>query len=216
MEDKINFQKVFKTTIENLKKENIKPSLLLHVCCGPCFSQPVLDLYDYFDITIIYNNSNIYPKVEYDRRLNELKNFVNKKYPNIKIIEFPYDNLTYNKFISPLKDIKEGGERCKVCFHKRLAQGYAYASQNGFDYFGTVMSISRYKNSQTLNKIGEELSLLYPNTKWLFADFKKEDGYQKSLKIVKDEGMYFQHYCGCIYSYQDYLRKEQLKKEANK
>lgn len=210
MTDKINFQKVFQNEVEILKKQNFKPKLLLHVCCGPCFTLPYEELKDYFDITIIYNNSNIYPKEEYERRLSELKQYILNHKFGIEVIEIPYDNLAYNKYLEPYKDYPEGSKRCEMCFLKRLSFGYQYASEHHFDYFGTVMTISRYKNSQVINHIGEELQKKYPNVKWLFADFKKNDGYNKSLQIVRDNNMYFQTYCGCIFSYK--IAQEKHKK----
>ena len=138
----------------------------------------------------------------------ELKKFLSEVDPQIKVIEVPYDNATYMKDLEPLKDIPEGGERCFKCYRKRLAFGYDYAEAYGYDYFGTVMSISRYKNSQELNKIGYELESTHSHTKWLPADFKKEGGYEKSLKIVREHEMYFQEYCGCVYSYNEYLKRK--------
>lgn len=201
MEKKINYQNYLLETLENIKKSNSRPKLLLHACCGPCFTIPYEELKDYFDITIIYNNSNIYPEDEYNRRLNELKNYVFKTCPSVKITEFPYDNEHYNKDLEPMADMKEGHERCRVCFRKRLSFGYEYAAKNGFDYFGTVMTISRYKNAQDINKIGLELQTQYKNVKWLAADFKKNNGYENSLILIKNSNMYFQEYCGCIYSF---------------
>lgn len=204
---RINYQKEFEKVVGSLPKDGKKPTLLLHACCGPCFTFPYELLKDHFDITIIYNNSNIYPEAEYIRRKEELKNYLSKIDKSIKVIEFPYDNLTYNKELEPLKDIPEGGERCYLCYQKRLSFGYEYAFRHGFDYFCSVMSISRYKNSAWINEIGYVLEEKYPSTKWLPADFKKNDGYQKSLKIVKENNMYFQEYCGCVYSYQKYQEK---------
>lgn len=201
MEKKINYQKILLETKENLKNLAIKPKLLLHTCCGPCFTIPYEELKDIFDITIIYNNSNIYPEEEYNRRLTELKRYVSQVCPEIKIIEIPYDNKTYNLDLEPMADMAEGHERCRVCFRKRLSFGFEYASKHDFDYFGTVMTISRYKNAQDINKIGLELQNIYPNVKWLCADFKKNNGYENSLLIIKEHEMYFQEYCGCIYSF---------------
>lgn len=201
MEKKINYQKQLENILSNLNTTGQKPKLLLHACCGPCFTIPYEELKDYFDITIIYNNSNIYPEEEYWRRLNELKAYVSKICPQVKIVELPYDNKTYNKDLEPMAEMAEGHERCRVCFRKRLSFGYKYAFDNGFDYFGTVMTISRYKNAQDINKIGLELQNEYPSVKWLSADFKKNNGYEKSLLIIREQKMYFQEYCGCIYSF---------------
>lgn len=210
MEDKKNYQEILQNTIKNLENTGNKPKLLLHACCGPCFTLPHEILCGHFNITIIYNNSNIYPKEEYKRRLNELKRFISDVSKDIKIIEIKYDNSTYNKILEPYKDYPEGSLRCQKCFEARLEYGYRYAVEHHFDYFGTVMTISRYKNSQVINRIGKELEKRYPSVKWLLADFKKNNGYERSLKIVREHEMYFQDYCGCIYSYQK--RQEKLKK----
>ena len=207
MENRKNYQKYLEFEIENIRKSGKKPKLLLHACCGPCFTIPYEILKDYFEITILYNNSNIYPKEEHDRRLNELKTYLSDLGVNLELIETKYDNDLYNLDLEERKDDKEGHERCRICFRKRLKEGFEYASTHGFDYFGTVMTISRYKNAQDINKIGETLQLEYPTVKWLYADFKKNDGYEKSLIIIKEHEMYFQEYCGCKYSYQAYLNK---------
>ena len=207
MEKKINYQNELRYVLENLKKDGKKPTLLLHACCGPCFTIPYEEIKDYFDITIIFNNSNIYPKEEHDRRLSEFKRYLKEIDANITLLEFPYDNENYSKDLESHADDKEGHERCRICFRKRLGFGFQYASEHGFDYFGTVMTISRYKNAQDINKIGFELQEKYPTTKWLPADFKKNDGYEKSLLVIKEHEMYFQEYCGCIYSYKAYKNK---------
>ena len=207
MENRKNYQKYLEFELENIRKSGKKPKLLLHACCGPCFTIPYEILKDYFEITILYNNSNIYPKEEHDRRLNELKTYLSDLGVNLELIETKYDNDSYNLDLEKRKDDKEGHERCRICFRKRLKEGFEYASSHGFDYFGTVMTISRYKNAQDINRIGEQLQLNYPTVKWLYADFKKNDGYEKSLIIIKEHEMYFQEYCGCKYSYQAYLKK---------
>ena len=202
-----NFQKLLQKELDLLKNTGKKPKLLLHACCGPCFTIPYEIIKDYFDITIIYNNSNIYPENEHNRRLAELKKYLKDINANIKVIEFPYDNEKYNQDLEPRALDKEGHERCRICFRKRLRQGFEYAAQNGFDYYGTVMTISRYKNAKDINTIGEDLQKEYPTVKWLYADFKKNDGYEKSLIIIKEHEMYFQEYCGCKYSYEAYKEK---------
>ena len=207
MENRKNYQKYLQIELENIKKSGKKPRLLIHACCGPCFTIPFEILRDYFDITIMYNNSNIYPKSEYDRRLAELKQYLSDLGVSLAIIEPKYDNETYNLELEPRKDDKEGHERCRICFRKRLKEGFEYASTHGFDYYGTVMTISRYKNAQDINKIGESLQKDYPTVKWLYADFKKNDGYEKSLIIIREHEMYLQEYCGCEYSYNSYINK---------
>ena len=198
-ETKINYNKEFEKEIAKLQAYSSKPRLLLHVCCGPCFTYPYELIKDYFDVTIIYNNSNIYPEEEYNRRLNELKEYLKAISSGIKVIEFPYDNTTYNIDLEPYAEQREGMDRCRVCFRKRLGQAIDYAEEHDFDYVGTVMSISRFKNSQDLNKIGIELSK-DKKVKWLPADFKKNGGYEKSLEIVSQYKMYLQHYFGFKFS----------------
>ena len=196
MENRINYQKKFEFELKNIKNSGKKPTLLLHSCCGPCFTIPYELLKDYFDITIMYNNSNIYPKEEHDRRLSELKNYLKEIGSDIKTIETRYDNDTYNLDLEPRKDDKEGHERCRICFNKRLKEGFDYAYKNHFDYFGTVMTISRYKNAQDINKIGEKLQINYPTVKWLYADFKKRNGEYLGKQLSHSLNLYHQQYCG--------------------
>lgn len=197
---KINYDKLFAEEIEKIKQKSVKPTLLLHVCCAPCFTYPFTMLKDYFKVTIFFNNSNIYPESEYQRRLKELKNYLTAIKADIPIIELPYDNQTFVKDLLPYYEQKEGMDRCRLCFQKRLGQAFAYAQEKNFNYCGTVMSISRFKNSQTLNTIGLDLAKNSMTTMWLPADFKKNGGYEKSLKIVKEFNLYFQRYCGCQFS----------------
>ena len=207
MERNKNYQQLLLNTLQNLDISKNKLKLLLHACCGPCFTIPYEIIKDYFKITILFNNSNIYPKEEHDRRLNELKKYLKDISASIKIIEIPYDNATYNLDLKQYADLPEGHERCRVCFRKILREGFAHAKENGFDYFATVMTISRYKNAQDINRIGYELENEFAPVKWLPADFKKNDGYEKSLVIIKNHEMYFQEYCGCIYSYKKFQDK---------
>lgn len=198
--NKINY---YKKSIEEIKKLDYKPSLLLHSCCGPCVTYPLTFLYEHFDITIFYNNSNIYPESEYNLRLNELKEFVKNNYPDIKIIIPPYNNEEYNKFLKSFKEMPEGQERCFACYAKRMDEGFLYASENNFEYYTTTMTVSRQKNSQKLNKIGSLLEKKYKNVKYFYSDFKKKDGILIGSRIAKENNMYRQDYCGCIYSFND-------------
>lgn len=199
MENKINYHKEMLSMLDGIDEKDHK-KILLHTCCGPCFTIPYEYLKDKFEITLFFNNSNIYPKEEHDRRLEELKKYIASLNTKINLIVQDYD---YDNFVADFKGLeneKEGQNRCFICYSKRLIKTFEYADKYGFDYVGSVMSISRYKNAQMLNKIGENLMKKYPKIKWFFADFKKENGYQKSLKIVSDFGMYKQDYCGCEFS----------------
>ncbi len=202
-----NYQKILQKTLDLIDISN-KPSLLLHACCGPCFTIPFKELSPFFKISVMYNNSNIYPEEEHHRRLQELKDYIAKVCPEVLLIEEPYDNTTYMVDLLEYGNMAEGHERCRACFKKRLAFGFDYAESKGFDYYGTVMTISRYKNAEDINQIGEGLQKSHPHTKWLYADFKKDNGYEKSLLIIKEQEMYLQEYCGCIFSYQNYLNRK--------
>ena len=199
--------------MENVRDLPRKPKLLLHVCCGPCATFPLTELCPLFDVTIMYNNSNIYPSEEYQKRLGELKKLIayyKKDHDfDIKLIEPKYDVESYHKDLEPYKDLPEGQIRCFICYEKRMDEAYKYASENGFDYFGTVMSISRYKNAEKLNEIGEKLEKKYPATKFFYADFKKKNGEQLGKAIVKKYDLYDQQYCGCKYTYEQYLRRKE-------
>ena len=199
MENKINYQQILLQKLEELKEKGVKPRLCLHACCGPCFTLPYEIIKDYFDITVIYNNSNIYPKEEHDRRLAEFKRYIEDIGAHLEFVEFPYDNLTYNKDLEPLADDYEGHERCRICFRKRLRQGFEYAKEHGFDIFTTTMSVSPHKDFELLNEIGkavsEEVGIDY-----LWANFKKKDGYLKSIRNSQKYNLYRQNYCGCVYS----------------
>lgn len=207
MQKNRNYQKELQHILKDIESRGVKPSLLLHACCGPCFTIPFEELKNYFRITVIYNNSNIYPKEEHDRRLAEFKKYVKDISADIEIIEIPYDNVTYNETLNLYGEMPEGHERCRACFRKRLEFGFSYAAEKSYDYFGTVMTVSRYKNAKDINEIGYDLETKYGPTKWLPADFKKGNGYEQSLIIIREHEMYFQEYCGCIFSYKKYQEK---------
>jgi predicted adenine nucleotide alpha hydrolase (AANH) superfamily ATPase len=154
-----------------------KPKLLLHACCGPCSCFPLTFLCPHFEVTIFFNNSNIYPASEYERRLEELEKFLGyfkRDYGyDVSLIITNYDNDAYNQDLEPLATVPEGGARCFLCYRKRMSQAYDYAEHNGYDYFTTVMTISRQKDSQILNKIGAELEAKHRQTKYFYSDFKR-------------------------------------------
>lgn len=212
MENKINYYLKGEEILKEIKNLPHKPKLLVHSCCGPCSAYPLTYLFPYFDITIYFNNSNIFPQEEYERRLHELKYLLEcykRDYGyNIDVIVTPYDNEEYTKTtLEPLKDIPEGGIRCFNCYERRMEEAYKFASENGYDYFVTVMSISRFKNAQKINEIGENLSKKYPNVKYFFSDFKKNKGQDYARELTKKYELYQQQYCGCKYSYDDMLKR---------
>ena len=195
-----NYQK----HIKQIQSLTNRPSLLIHICCGVCSVYPLQYLRQYFDITIFFSNSNIYPYEEFDKRLNALKTYLEiLNDDSIKLIVDKYDNENYNKTISEYKDEPEGGKRCRVCYRLRMKETFEYASKHHYDYCTTVMSISNRKNAEWINEIGEQLQLQYPDTKYLYADFKKADGITKNEQMNKKLNLYHQDYCGCIYSIRD-------------
>ena len=176
-----------------------RPKLLLHSCCGPCSSYTLSVLVNYFDITIYFYNPIIYPYEEYNKRLKEQIKLINELNCNIKTVETSYDDIDYYKYVSGYENDKEGGTRCHLCYRYRLENTFKYAKENGFDYVTTTLSVSPYKNSKVLNEIGKDLESIY-NIKWLYSDFKKKDGYKKSIELSKKYNLYRQDYCGCKYS----------------
>lgn len=198
---KTNYQKVLDETINSLEKRNKVPHLLLHSCCAPCSSYVLEYLSNYFFITIYYYNPNISPKEEFTKRaLEQIKliESLNTKYP-VKYVIANYNNEEFEKEIRGLELEKEGGSRCFKCYRLRLEKTCQYAKTHHFDYFTTTLSISPYKNSDKLNEIGIELEKKY-DINYLCADFKKKDGYKRSIELSKKYNLYRQDYCGCIYS----------------
>ncbi len=186
---------------EIIDKLDYKPKLLLHSCCAPCSSYVITYLYDYFDITILYYNPNIYPYEEYKKRKDEQIRLISN-FKGVKIIDCDYDNDIYNEVIKGLENEPERGSRCTKCFYLRLDKTGEIAKKNNFEYFGTTLTVSPYKNARLLNEIGEVISKKY-DIKWLYSDFKKNDGYKKSIELSKKYDLYRQDYCGCIYSRRD-------------
>ena len=217
MANRINYYNKSLEIIKNIGDLPQKPKLLLHACCGPCSCFPLTFLCPIFGVTIYFNNSNIYPESEYNRRLEELKKlleYYKRDYDfDVKIIETKYDNDSFNIDLETHKDLPEGQERCFICFEKRMDDAFKYADEHGYDYFTTVMTISRQKNSQKLNEIGEKLSSKYKNTKYFYSDFKKKDGALLGIQLKNKYDLYQQLYCGCKYTYEKMQRK--LENESN-
>lgn len=211
MEEKINYKN---RLLDLVKTFNDKPKLLLHSCCGPCSTQVIDFLKDYFIITIYYYNPNIEPFEEYLKRKNEQIKFIQKFNENsqnkLEFIDCDYNNEDYKDIVDNIEQIKEGGARCSKCFYLRLENTAKKALENNFDYFGTTLTVSPHKNSQIINKIGEDISNKL-NIKYIYGDFKKNDGYKKSIEFAREYDLYRQDYCGCLYGKD--LQNKSMKKE---
>ncbi|WP_099467897.1 epoxyqueuosine reductase QueH [Konateibacter massiliensis] len=197
----INYQKELDKLIDKLNKEERVPSLLLHSCCAPCSSYVLEYLSQFFKITVFYYNPNIYPQQEYEMRVKEQEKFI-KDVPATHEISFvagEYDTKTFYNMAKGMENEKEGGERCFGCYELRMKQTAQLAKEMGFDYFTTTLSISPLKNSQKLNEIGGKLEGEY-EVNYLYSDFKKKNGYKRSVELSKEYEMYRQDYCGCIFS----------------
>ena len=197
----MNYQKELDKQIININEQGILPKLLLHSCCAPCSSYVLEYLSNYFDITVLYYNPNISPYEEYMKRLDEIKRFISEidiKNP-IHFMEGKYDPDTFNEISKGLENEPEGGARCNKCYCLRLKETALVAQKYKFDYFTTTLSVSPYKNTQKLNEIGRVLEKQY-QVKYLTSDFKKKDGYKRSIELSKKYNLYRQNYCGCIYS----------------
>lgn len=199
--NKINYQKELDALIEKLVKENETPTLLLHSCCAPCSSYVLEYLSKYFKISILFYNPNIYPLEEYSRRVAEQKGLISalKVKNEISFLEGRYDTENFYNIAKGLEDQKEGGERCFKCYELRLKEAAIIAKEQGYDYFTTTLSISPHKNAQKLNEIGYEFSMKY-DVKYLYSDFKKKEGYKRSIELSNQYDLYRQDYCGCIFS----------------
>ncbi|MDO4323062.1 MAG: epoxyqueuosine reductase QueH [Lachnospiraceae bacterium] len=180
------------------------PTLLLHSCCAPCSSYVLEYLSDYFRITVLYYNPNIYPEQEYAHRVEEQKRLIGElpaRYP-IQIIEGRFEPREFYDAVRGLEHIPEGGERCHACFRLRLEEAARTAAAGRFDYFTTTLTISPLKNAAKLNEIGEELAGRY-HVRWLPSDFKKRNGYKRSVELSAQYNLYRQDYCGCVFSRQE-------------
>ncbi len=196
---KRNYQKELDQIIENLN--GTRKTLLLQVCCAPCSSYCIEYLSRYFDITLLYYNPNISPVEEYEKRLEEVKRFIQEFDParNVTLLSCDYDGEKYENMVKGFEQEPEGGSRCYKCYELRLKETARLAKENHFDYFGTTLSISPYKNANWLNEIGEALGKKY-DISYLYADFKKKNGYKRSIELSREFDLYRQDYCGCIYS----------------
>ena len=210
-----NFQKELEAIIEQNRKNGIVPSLLLHSCCAPCSSYCLEYLSRYFKITVLYYNPNLFPAGEYERRVSEQKKLVSAlptKYP-VTLVEMKGEPEEFYSAVKGLEHIREGGERCFACFRLRLERAARYAKENGFDFFTTTLTISPLKNAQKLNEIGEEAGEKF-GVRHLPSDFKKKNGYKRSVELSKVYGLYRQDYCGCVFSKREREEAEKAKGES--
>ncbi len=201
---KINYQLETERIISEHQALGEVPTLLLHSCCAPCSSYVLEYLSQYFKITVLYYNPNIYPDEEYFKRVHEQKRFI-ELFPAenpISFVEGEFDKERFYELARGLEDISEGGERCFACYRMRLSAAAECARERGLDYFTTTLSISPLKNAEKLNEIGLSLQGEY-GVKYLPADFKKKNGYKRSTEISREYGMYRQDYCGCVFSYNE-------------
>ncbi|MDE6209180.1 MAG: epoxyqueuosine reductase QueH [Lachnospiraceae bacterium] len=196
-----NFQKILDNTINKVVSDGKVPSLLIHSCCAPCSSYTLEYLSQYFKITVLYYNPNIFPEEEYDYRISEQKRLIeamNFKYP-VEFIATDYTPMDFHDNIKGFEKEPEGGKRCELCFGIRLEKAAKMAKEMGFDYFVTTLSISPMKDSYLLNTIGDRIAKKY-GIAYLYSDFKKRNGYKRSVELSKEYNLYRQDYCGCIYS----------------
>ena len=206
------YQKELDQLLSSLEKSEKKPTLLLHACCGPCSSYVIEYLTEFFDITILYYNPNIYPQEEYERRLGELEDFLPRFSPavlgKVKLVKAEYEPSQFYEAVGTDKEPElarepEKGERCRRCYELRLKRAYQYACEHNFDYFCTTLSISPFKDAEKINVIGQSLAAENASSsapKWLPSDFKKKSGFLRSLEISEEYGLYRQQYCGCVFS----------------
>lgn len=195
----MNFQKLLEEEIYKIEFNKIRPKLLLHACCGPCSSYVIEYLCKYFDITIYYYNPNTYPENEYSRRLDELNKFICEFNSNVKVIEENYNPNEFYIAIKGLEHLGERSQRCYNCYSLRMKRAAMYAKENNYDYFTTTLSISPYKDAKWINEIGKNLEKGI-GIKYLYSDFKKNNGYKRSIELSKEYKLYRQEYCGCVYS----------------
>lgn len=198
---KRNFQKELDILIEKNRAEGVVPTLLLHSCCAPCSSYVLEYLSEFFKITVVYYNPNISSQEEYALRLSEQKRFIGElsvRNP-IDLIEGQYDPKVFFNMAKGLENAPERGERCRKCYRLRLEYTAKIAKEQGFDYFATTLTLSPLKDAAAINSIGEELMDIY-KTPYLSSDFKKKEGYKRSLELSREYSLYRQNFCGCVYS----------------
>lgn len=198
---KENYQALMEKEFEKIEKGGEKPTLLLQCCCAPCSSAVLERLKEHFRLKIYFYNPNIYPQEEYEKRLGEFEKllFSPRFAEKIEIVPSEYSQGDFENAIKGYEKEKEGGARCEKCFRLRLFETAKKAKETGADYFCTTLTVSPHKNAELLNKIGEEAEKEY-GVKFLRSDFKKKEGYKRSIELSNELNLYRQNYCGCKYS----------------
>ena len=207
---KTNYGLILEEKLKQIAKDETKPSLLLHACCAPCSSYVLEYLAKHFDITLYFHNPNIYPEEEFKVRLEELNRFTRDAGYSVNVISPEYNADEFFDAVRGMENLPEGEDRCRVCYALRLRKTAEAAKDGGFDYFTTTLSISPYKNAEWLNEIGAELEAEY-GVSYLFSDFKKKNGYKRSIELSSEYGLYRQDYCGCIFSKVEAEKRKQNK-----
>ncbi len=212
-----NLQKELEKVIRQNQEKNIHPKLLLHVCCAPCSSYCMEYLHEEFELTVFYYNPNIDNIEEYQLRLEEEKRLISRMpfKKEVKFMEGRYNPSDFHQMARGLETQKEGGTRCLGCFEMRLREAAKIAAEYGFDYFTTALSISPMKNSTTLAEIGEKVGKEY-GVKYLPSDFKKKNGFKRSLELSEEFRLYRQNYCGCSFSKREAKERERIGQEDAK
>lgn len=207
-----NYQKELDKVILSLNGR--RPTLLLHSCCAPCSSYVLEYLSQYFQIILFYYNPNISPESEYRYRVAELQRLVEEMPLDsaVQMIEGEYDPEVFLNAVKGMETEPEGGERCKVCYRLRLEEAARMAQELGCEYVTTTLSISPMKNASALNQIGGELADAY-GVKYLYSDFKKRNGYKRSIELSAQYQLYRQDYCGCVFSKAERERKKKEREE---
>lgn len=207
--NKVNYQKLLDEKIREIEKEGSRPKLLLHACCAPCSSYSMEYLSKYFDISIYFYNPNIDTKEEFELRVEELNRLI-REMPlsgEVKLLTGEYEPEKFYEIAKGREKLPEGGERCHMCYALRLEEAARAAKVFGSDYFTTTLSISPYKNAEWLNRLGEKFGKEY-EVPYLYSDFKKKGGYQRSVQLSKEYGLYRQDYCGCVFSKAEMMRRK--------
>lgn len=213
--DNRNYQRELEAVISEIKRVSRVPRLLLHSCCAPCSSYVLEYLSDYFLITVFYYNPNITPRAEYEKRVSELRRLIGllpAKHP-IRLEAGKYEPEKFFAMAKGLEDEPEGGERCRRCYRLRLTAAARMAKAGDYDYFTTTLTISPMKNSRTLNSLGEELGHIC-RVRHLPSDFKKKNGYKRSVELSAEYRLYRQDYCGCVFSEREQRARQKQREDA--